>query len=159
MVARHAARTDPECPVAWSALAEALLAHKGRARLEEAERCARRAVELAPADDDCLVTLHTVLKRRRKRKAAKDLLARAPAARTDTSGRLTRRWAHMLIAVIANGGAAQVKRLLADSNATESMEPLWLAARAELGEDLGPLPAEVLDAVEDVRRMVAEERN
>ena len=65
----------------------------------------------------------------------------------------------MLIATIANGGAAQVKQLLVDSNATESMEPLWLAARAELGEDLGPLPAEVLDAVGDVRRMIADERN
>ena len=65
----------------------------------------------------------------------------------------------MLIGMIANGGAAQVKRLLSDGSATESMEPLWLAARAELGEDVGPLPAEVLDAVKEVRRMVAEERN
>ena len=92
MAARHAARTDPKCPVAWSALAEALLARKGRARLEEAERCARHAVELAPADEDGLVTLHAVLKRRSKRNAAKDLLGRAPGARTDASGRLIRRW-------------------------------------------------------------------
>ena len=67
-------------------------------------------------------------------------------------------WTHMLIAMIAYGHAAQVKQLLIEANATESLEPLWLAARAELGEDLGPLPVEVLDAVEAVRRMGAEER-
>jgi len=159
MIARHATRTDPECPLAWSALAEALLSHEDRAGLAEAERCARRAVELAPTDDDGAVTLHAVLKRRGRREAAKDLLARVPSGHADASERLTLRWTHMLIGMIANGSAAQVKRLLSDGNATESMEPLWLAARAELGEDLGPLPAEVLDAVEEVRRMVAEERN
>ena len=43
IVARHATRTDPEFARGWSALAEALLAQKGRAGLAEAERCARRA--------------------------------------------------------------------------------------------------------------------
>ena len=67
-------------------------------------------------------------------------------------------WTHTLIAMIAYGRTAQVKQLLVEANAAVSLEPLWLAARAELGEDLGPLPAEVLDAVDEVRRMVAEER-
>ena len=105
------------------------------------------------------MTLHAVLKRRRKRKAAKELLARLPDSQADASERLTGRWTHMLIGLIAKGGAAQVKRMLVDANATDSLEPLWLAARAELGEDLGPLPAEVADAVEEVQRMVAEERS
>ena len=34
----------------------------------------------------------------------------------------------------------------------ESMEPLWHAIRLELGEDLEPLPAEIMDAVTDIRR-------
>ena len=159
IAARHATRTDAELARGWSALAEALLAQNGRAGLAEAERCARRAVELAPDDNDALVTLHVVLKRRRKRKAAKELLARLPDGQADASERLTRRWTHMLIGLIAKGGAAQVKRLLVDANATDSLEPLWLAARAELGENLGPLPAEIADAVEEVQRMVAEERS
>ena len=159
MIARHAASIDPECAHGWSALAEGLLAHKDRARLAEAERCARRAIELSPEDNDGLVTLHAVLKRRGKRRAANELLARVSDVHADANERVTRRWSHMLIAMIANGGAPQVKRLLVDANATETLEPLWLAARAELGEDLGPLPAEVLDAVGEVRRMVAEERS
>ena len=159
IAARHATRTDAELACGWSALAEALLAQNGRAGLAEAERCARRAVDLAPEDSDGLVTLHAVLKRRRKRKAAKELLARLPDGQADARERLTGRWTHMLIGLIANGGAAQVKRLLVDANATDSLEPLWLAARAELGENLGPLPAEIADAVEEVQRMVAEERS
>ena len=158
MIARHAVRTDPECAQAWSALAEVLLALEDQTHLEEAELCARRAVELAPEDDGGIVTLYAVLKRRRKRKAARELLARVPDADTNITERIVQRWTHTLIAMIAYGRAAQVKQLLIDTNATESLEPLWLAARAELGEDLGPLPAEVLDAVDEVRQMVAEER-
>ena len=85
-------------------------------------------------------------------------IVRLPDADTDDTERFLRHWTHTLVAMIAYGRAEKVKQLLIDTNATESMEPLWLAARAELGEDLGPLPAEVLDAVEEVRRMVAEER-
>ena len=158
MIARHIVRTDPKCAQAWSALAEVLLALNDRTHLEEAELCARRAIELAPEDDGGFVALYAVLKRRRKRKAAKEILARVPNVDIDSKERLVRRWTHTLIAMIANGRAAQVKQLLIKANATEFLEPLWLAARAELGEDLGPLPAEVLDAVDEVRRMVAKER-
>ena len=87
-----------------------------------------------------------------------DILAHVPDADTDAAEQFVRRWTHMLIAMIAHGGAAQVKQLLIKANATESLEPLWLSARAELGEDPGPLPVEVLDAVDEVRRMVAEGR-
>ena len=79
-------------------------------------------------------------------------------APTDAQKQFGRRWTHTLIAMIACGRAAQVKQLLIEANATDSMEPLWLAARAELGEDPSPLPTEVSDAVDEVRRMVAEER-
>ena len=34
----------------------------------------------------------------------------------------------------------------------EWMEPLWHAVLAELGEELDPLPAEIMDAVTDIRR-------
>ena len=108
-----------------------------------------RVAELARPDDPAELT--------NLRRVA--IVPRVPDIHTDANERLTQRWTHMLIAMIADGGAAQIKRLLVDANATESLEPLWLAARAELGEDLGPLPAEVLDAVEEVRRMIAEERS
>ena len=159
MVARHAVKIDPASVQGWIALAEALLAQGNRAQLEEAEHCARRAIELEPGGHDGLLTLYAVLKRRKKRKAAKALLARVPGANVDAKERLARRWTHTLIAMVAHGHAARVKQMLVERNATESLEPLWLAARAELGEDLGPLPAEVLDAVNEVRRMVEEERS
>ena len=36
----------------------------------------------------------------------------------------------------------------------ESMEPLWHAIRAELGEQLEPLPAEIMDAVSTIRERI-----
>ena len=88
-----------------------------------------------------------------------DILGRVAGADIDTTKQFVRRWTHVLIAMIAHGGATQVKKILNETNATELLEPVWLAARAELSEDLGPLPAELLDAVDEVRRMVAEERS
>ena len=41
----------------------------------------------------------------------------------------------------------------------ESMEPLWHAVRADAGEELEPLPAEIMDTVKDIRREVEERRN
>ena len=158
MVARHAVRTDPECAHVWSALAEVLLALEDRTHLEEAELCARRAIELEPKDAGGMAALYAVLKRRRKRKEVKRLLARVPSADIDATERFDQRWTHMLVAMIAHGRAAQVKKILNETSATECLEPVWLAARAELGEDLGPLPAEVLNAVDEVRQMVAKER-
>ena len=43
-------------------------------------------------------------------------------------------------------------RIVEEGRHDESMEPLWHAVRAELGEELEPLPAEIMDAVTDVRR-------
>ena len=42
--------------------------------------------------------------------------------------------------------------MMEEKGLTESMEPLWHAVRAELGEELEPLPAEIMDAVTDIRR-------
>lgn len=158
MAAREATKANPGCANAWCALAEVLLNREGRAPLAEAERCARRAVELAPKREDALLTLYAVLKRRNKAKEARELLTRVPDAEMAASQRQGRRWVGVMISLIADGHAALVKQMLADMDATGTLEPLWHAARAELGEDLGPLPSEVMDAVEEVRRRVAQER-
>ena len=159
--AHEATKVDPTCADAWCALAEAVLGRGPRGRLPEAERHAHRAVRLAPDDDNALLTLYAVLKRRRKHgEARKLLLAQVPkASGVDAPQRHLHRWMQAMIALIAGGHAAQVRRMLMVGGLTESLEPLWHAARAELGEDLGPLPVEVMDAVEEVRRRVAEERD
>ncbi len=159
-VAHEATKADPTCAEAWCALAEAMLGRASRERLAEAERHARRAMKLAPDDDNVLLTLYAVLDRRRKHAEARQLLARVPQARrVDTGQRHLHRWMQAMISLIAGGHAARVRQTLAVGGLTESLEPLWHAARAELGEDPGPLPAEVMDAVKEVRRRVAEERD
>ena len=158
--AREATKVDPICAEGWCALAEAVLGHGQRGRLAEAERHARRAVNLAPDDNNVLLTLYAVLNRRRKHAEARQLLARVPqASKVDAGQRHFHHWMQAMISLIAGGHAARVRQVLALSDLTESFEPLWHAARAELGEDLGPLPAEVMDAVKEVRRRVAEERD
>ncbi len=157
IAAREATKVDPTSADAWCALAEAVLSGPKK-HLSEAERHARRAVDLAP-DNSTLLTLYAVLKRRGKRKQAKELLARVPeASRIDAKQRHLHRWTQGMISMIADGHAAHVRELLAAGGLMESQEPLWHAARAELGEELGPLPAEVMDAVIEVRRQVAQER-
>ena len=158
--AREATRVDPICAEGWCSLAEAVLGHGQRGRLAEAERHARRAVNLAPDDDNPKLTLFAVLKHRRKRAEARELLAQVrQAGKIDAGQRHLHRWMQAMISLIAGGHAARVRQTLAVGGLTESLEPLWHAARAELGEDLGPLPAEVMDAVKEVRRRVAEERD
>ena len=60
-----------------------------------------------------------------------------------------------LIGAAAAGHGARVKRIMREAGLVESMEPLWHAVRAELGEDLEALPAEVMDAVLLLRRRIA----
>ena len=57
-----------------------------------------------------------------------------------------------LCEAVATGHGEWVKRVMEEKGLTESMEPLWHAVRAELGEELEPLPAEIMDAVTDIRR-------
>ena len=38
-----------------------------------------------------------------------------------------------------------------EARLAEPMEPLWHAVRAELGEELEPLPAEIMDTVTEIR--------
>ena len=65
------------------------------------------------------------------------------------------RWLDGVIETVALGHAALAKQLIVEAGETETMEPLWHAVRAELGEDIGPLPAEVMAAVDEVRRKIA----
>ena len=57
-----------------------------------------------------------------------------------------------LCQAVAAGYGEWVKRVMEKTGLIESMEPLWHAVRAELGEELEPLPAEIMDAVTDIRR-------
>ena len=66
------------------------------------------------------------------------------------------RLAQSMIRTIAAGHAGRVKHMMEEAGLVESMEPLWHAVRAELGEDLEALPAEILDAVSVIRETVAD---
>ena len=56
-----------------------------------------------------------------------------------------------LCEAVATGHGQWVKSVMEENGLIESMEPLWHSVRAELGEELEPLPAEIMDAVTDIQ--------
>ena len=89
--------------------------------------------------------------------AALDALRTRTLSKEAQQGML--RWLDVFIEGVAQGHAPYVKQLIAEAGVTETMEPLWHAVRAELGEELGPLPVEVMAAVDEVRGKIAEIRD
>ena len=157
-VCRKAMDFEPAHGEAWHFLARAILGQNDDARLTEAETYARRAVQLEPEDANALHTLSDVLAHDGNWSEALELLERA--LRTEDV-RKEGEWpgvATSLIRLVAAGYGSSVRRLMDTTGLTEIMEPLWHAVRADLGEELEPLPAEIMDTVTDVRQKFADER-
>ena len=150
---RRATDLEPMHQESWCVLAEAILCQDDGARLPEAEDCARRAVELAPENPHALHTLSDVLACRGKWTEALDRLAHALHVGGDVFQE--EEWAGLtesLIPAVAAGHGFRVKRMMEEAGLAEPMEPLWHAIRAELGEELDPLPAEIMETVTDLRQ-------
>ena len=148
-----ATRIDPTHHESWRVLAEAILGQNDSARFAEAEDSARRAVELAPDSAIPVHTLCDVLARRDKWTAALDAFEHA--LRIGGVEFQSKKRPHLTVSLceaVAAGYAPRVKHIMVELGLIESMEPLWHAVRAELGEELEPLPAEIMDAVTDLRR-------
>ena len=153
-VCDEATHIDPTHHESWRVLADAILGQDDSARFAKAEDSARRAVKLAPDSAVAVHTLCDVLARRDNWTAALDAFEHA--LRIGGVEFQSKRHPHLTVSLcqaIAAGYAPRVKRIMEDFGLIESMEPLWHAVRAELGEELKPLPAEIMDAVTDIRRV------
>ena len=62
-----------------------------------------------------------------------------------------------LIRAVAAGHGKRVKKMMEEASLAEPMEPLWHAVRAELGEELEPLPAEIMDTVTEIKSRFSKE--
>jgi len=155
-VFRIATEVDPNLDESWAGRADALLFQGGDARLSEAEKYARRAVELGPDNSSALLTVSDILARRDRWAEALDQLERSVRiGGKELLDKESRRLTELLIGASAAGQGRRVKEMMAESTLTERMEPLWHAVRVELGEELEPLPTEVMDAVIEVRRRIS----
>ena len=144
---------------AWRARAEVILRHGDHARLDKAEEYARRAVDLAPEKPLGLHTLSNVLVRRGKAKESLDCVERLLRIdRENVNLSELPGLTHSLIRGVAAGHGKRVRRMMKESGLAESMEPLWHAVRAELGEELEPLPAEIMDTVRKIRQQFSQEQ-
>ena len=156
---RRATDLDPTYDEAWRSLAEVILEHGDETEVAEAEGAARRAVDLASDNSAALRVLSDVLVRCGNWVESMNLIERA----LDIGGGefQTQDWPGLtesLIRVVAAGHGQRIRHLMESAGLEKSMEPLWHAVRAELGEDLEPLPAEVMDAVTDIRERIATRR-
>ena len=150
---------DPTYDGSWRIQAEIILRRGDDTRLDEAEEYARRAVDLAPEKPQALHTLSNVLVRRGKTRASLDCLERLLSIdRENINLSEMPGLTHSLIHGVAAGHGKRVRRMLEDSGLVESMEPLWHAVRAELGEELEPLPAEIMDTVREIRQEFSQNR-
>ena len=149
---KKATDIDPSHAESWRVRAEAILGQGDDARLSEAEGHARRAVDLTPENAIAARTLAEILACLEKWTEALNWLEKSLL---DSGEELpqprTRGLAEPLIRAVAAGHGKRVKRLMEEASLAEPMEPLWHAVRAELGEELEPLPAEIMDTVKEIR--------
>ena len=148
-------RSDAE---SWRVLAEAILRQGDDARLSEAEDYARRAVGLAPGNPIASRTLSDVLACLGKWTEALDWLERSLlVSGEELSQSRVPGLTEPLIRAVAAGHGKRVKKMMEEASLAEPMEPLWHAVRAELGEELEPLPAEIMDTVTEIRSRFSKE--
>ena len=152
-VCRIATDIDPDCDESWIAWAQAILNKNDTERLPEAQKHARRAVELGPKNPEALRTLSNILACRGNWTEALDQLEHAlRTAGSESQGQAVTGFTESLIRAVAAGHGRRVKDMMETVGLAESMEPLWHAIRAELGEELEPLPTEIMIAVTEIRQ-------
>ena len=152
-VCRKATDIDPDGDESWIAWAQAILLQNDTERLPEAHEHATRAVELSPENPDTLRTLSNILARRGKWTEALDQLEHVlRIAGNESQEQELPGLTESLIRAVAAGHGRRVKDMMDAAGLAESMEPLWHAIRAELGEELEPLPAEIMMAVTEIRQ-------
>ena len=154
---KKAVELDPECGEAWRAMAEAILRGDDAVRQEEAKRYACRAAELMPENPAAFHTVSDVLARCGNWMAALEKLNRALSVADGQPGWNPHGLTESLINLAAAGWSRQVSQIMESHPAlTETMEPLWHAVRAETGEELESLPAEITQTVTDIRKRFSE---
>lgn len=153
---KEATRLDPTHHESWRVLADAIIGPNDSGRFVEAEDSVRHAVKLAPDSAVSVYTLASVLALRGNWTAALDAFEHAlRVGGVELESKNRPPLTVSLCQAIAAGYAPRVKRIMEEFGLIESMEPLWHAVRAELGEELEPLPAEIMDAVTELRREFA----
>ena len=154
-VFREASEVDQEHGESWWYRARSILLQGNDERISDAEEFAKRAVELNADSRAALHTLADVLSWKGNWPEALERLEEALRADEGQKERAGREVVDSLTRAAAAGHGARVKQIMRTAGLVESMEPLWHAVRAELGEELEPLPAEVMDAVLLLRGRIA----
>ena len=135
--------------------ADSILGQDDDWRISEAVECARHATKLPSDDPSVLLTLARVLARRGNWTEAMNELERSVRMGSrDFQQHERHALTEVIIRCAAAGHGPRAIRILAEGDLVELMEPLWHAVRAEMGEELEPLPSEIMDAMWVVRQRI-----
>lgn len=146
---------DPAFDGGWRGMAEYMLKYGKEERLPEMEVCAREAVRLAPDEPKNVHILFVILAVRCLwGEALANMETYLQLHRHEPNTEERRLLALLLTMAATEGHAEGVKKLMETASLATPMEPLWHAVRAEAGENIEPLPAEIMDAVEDIRKQI-----
>ena len=158
-VCRLALDVTPECGEAWHVLAASIFRAKDGARLAEAEEHIRRALDLLPKSGSSLCVLAVILAVRGQWTEAMKRAEEALRLDQEDGDDEERTWliALLISAVVTNHGRA-VKEMMERTGVDRTMEPLWHAVRVDLGEEPGPLPAEIADVTNWILEEIARRR-
>ncbi len=155
-VFQTATEVSQEHAESWAYRARILFLQADDGRASEAAKFAKRAVDLDPESRIALHALADVLSWRGNWDEGLDRFEQALRLNEgQAKGRAGQEVVDSLIRAAAAGYAARVKTIMHETGLVETMEPLWHAVRAELGEELEALPAEVMDTVALLRRRIS----
>ena len=158
-VCRNATRVAEEGGEGWHYLAVAILLSGDADRLGEAEVCARVAARRSPDDPATRHVLSDILACRGQWEEA--LVWLGSAMRLGKGDLQKGEWGGLidsLISAVAANQGSKVRYMMEEIGLSEVMEPLWYAIRADLGEELEPLPVEIADSVTDILEELSERR-
>ena len=133
------------------------LADQDAESLADSGEFAAMAVDLAPDNPTVMQISAQVLANVGKWGESLEMLENAVAMLRESDS-LTTGMTDTLIQIAAAGHMVRVRGIMADANLTEDLEPLWHAIRLELGEQLEPLPTEVIDAANRIRTLLVHDR-
>ena len=127
-----------------------LMAAQDEGSIAETSKHVRSALDWAPDSPTVLQMSAWALVRLGKWEESLALLEKAVAMLPESES-LATPTTDTLIRIAAAGHMVPVREIMANTRLTVDLEPLWHAIRLELGEQIEPLPAEIMDATNRTR--------
>ena len=138
-------------------MVRSLMSAQDEGAVAETSKHVRAALDWAPDSPTVLQMSAWALVRMGKWEEPLALMEKAVAMLPESES-LATPTTDTLIRIAAAGHMVPVREIMANTRLTVDLEPLWHAIRLELGEQIEPLPAEIMDATNSTRDRLVHNR-